>query len=251
MRTIIFILLLTLTFHGLAPSIMATTLLEVEANEVASGPSFANLEEREISTEPSDLHADESNEQSPPSKEKLTGWRRFLDKYAINGQILGSAIGSTAAIFALTVLCATPPGFVATMTASVLGGLVGNYAGSYIDDRVGDSYNYSAFDRPPLTKGGLWLEDVGPREQAMYQLDAWGLTGPTVAQTTQALLTQAALYLSTSWIPVLGPFARSIGGQLLFGATGYALGTASDAIDGNVDLGAIGRRWDERAAQKE
>ena len=243
MRTIAFMLVALLILSWAPPCVLATTLLDVDANEVSGTPSFVGIKQTEHEQEA-------SSTEKPPKGEKLTGWRKFLDKYVINGPILGSAVGSTAAIFALTALCATPPGFVATMTASVIGGLVGHFAGAYVDDRVGDSYNYSAFDRPPVTKGGVWLEGVGPREQAMYQVDAWGITGATVAQTTQAVLTQAALHLGTSWIPVLGPLARSIGGQMLFGAAGYALGTASDAIDGNVDLGDIGRRWDEEAAAR-
>lgn len=169
---------------------------------------------------------------------------RFIDKNILNGYVLGSSIGSAVAIAGVCALAVSPPGLLLTMTASTIGGLVGGLAGSYVDDRVGEAYNYSDFRRPPVTKGGLVLEDAGFWEQTMYQIDAWGITGPTVAQVTQAALTRGALHLAGSALPGIGPFVTSIAGQAVIGAIGYGAGCASDVVDGHVSLADYGRRLD-------
>jgi len=158
---------------------------------------------------------------------------RFLDKWIINGNAIGNSIGAVIGQ-SLAMLAFGPAGLI---VGSIVGSLMGGYIGNAIDDRTGIAINYTAFNRPPVTQGGIWLENVGPWEQFMYQFDAYVLNGGAIAGLSVNLL----MNTMARTIPGLGMLANPI----LLALTMYFAGTVADNIDGMMDLGLIGRRIDE------
>jgi len=166
--------------------------------------------------------------------------QRFIDKWILNGAALGSAIGSVVGVFVFQTLFPGPIGLVA---GTVIGGTIGSLIGSYIDDRHGDAINYTSFDRPPVTKGGMWLKGVGPWEQFMYQVDSWVLNGGSLASTA----THIGLSTLARCVPGVGAWLSPV----MIGVADYAAAVVADNVDGTIDLASTGRKWDEAAARNE
>ena len=175
-----------------------------------------------------------SSKEEKEDEGKVSSSERFIDQWILNGGALGSAIGSIIGCFIFQPLI---PGPVGLVFGTVVGGLIGSLIGNYIDDRIGVAINYSSFDRPPVTKGGMWLEDVGPKEQLMYQIDAWVINGGSIG----ANLSHIGLSLLARSVPGVGAWLSPI----VIGVADYVMAVIGDNIDGTVDLGSIGKKWDE------
>lgn len=159
----------------------------------------------------------------------------FLDKWILNGGSIGSAVGATLGQYLGTVLAPGPVGWV---VGSLIGGLLGGVIGTLIDNQIHNSYNYTAFDRPPLEQGGFVLEGVGPWEQGLYQVDQWVISGGAIG----SLVGHFGVNLFGSLIPGgLGRFLSTYLGIFLADAF---FGTIGDNLDGFIDLGLLGREID-------
>lgn len=161
--------------------------------------------------------------------------QKFIDKWIVNGGALGSAIGSIIGCFVFQTFF---PGPVGLILGTLVGGTIGSLIGTYIDDRNGEAINYTSFKRPPVTKGGIWLKGVGPWEQFMYQVDAFALNGGSIG----ANLSHITLSLLAKSVPGIGAWLSPI----VIGLSDYVCGVIGDNIDGEIDLGDIGKKWDSR-----
>jgi hypothetical protein len=170
---------------------------------------------------------------APSSAEEISETSLFIDKWLINGNAIGNSIGAVVGQSLVGLAFGGPAGL---FIGSVIGSTAGGWVGSLIDDRMGVAINYSAFDRPPVTEGGIWLKDVGPWEQAMYQVDALVLNGGNIAGIGSNLI----MNIMARTIPGMTMMANPI----LLTLVGYVTGTVADNIDGMVDLGLIGRQID-------
>ena len=166
--------------------------------------------------------------------------QKFIDKWILNGGALGSAIGSIIGCFVFQTFF---PGPVGLILGTLVGGTIGSLIGTYIDDRKGEAINYTSFERPPVTKGGIWLKGVGPWEQFMYQVDAFALNGGSIA----ANISHIGLSLLAKSVPGVGAWLSPVA---IFVAD-YLAAVIGDNIDGNVDLGNIGKKWDQKKKAKE
>lgn len=184
--------------------------------------------------EPARSTAQHVDKYIPPSER--TRSQKFIDKWILNGAALGSAIGSLVGVFVFQTFI---PGPVGLILGTLVGGTIGSLIGSYIDDRKGEAINYSSFERPPVTKGGMWLKDVGPWEQFMYQIDAWVINGGGLA----ANISHIGLSLLARAVPGIGAWLSPV----MIAVSDYVAAVIGDNIDGTVDLGNIGRKWDGAA----
>ena len=166
--------------------------------------------------------------------------QKFIDKWLLNGGALGSAIGSIIGCFVFQTFF---PGPVGLILGTLVGGTIGSLIGTYIDDRMGEAINYTSFERPPVTKGGIWLKGVGPWEQFMYQVDAFAINGGSIA----ANISHIGLSLLAKSVPGVGAWLSPVA---IFVAD-YVAAVIGDNIDGNVDLGNIGKKWDNKKSSKE
>jgi hypothetical protein len=157
----------------------------------------------------------------------------FVDKWLINGNAIGNSIGSVVGQSLMALAFGGPVGL---LVGTMMGSIIGGYIGNAIDDRSGIAVNYTAFNRPPVTQGGLWLEGVGPWEQFMYQFDAYVLNGGNIA----GIGVNLAMNTMAKCIPGLGSLANPI----LLVIVGYLAGCVADNVDGMIDLGLVGRRID-------
>ena len=162
-----------------------------------------------------------------------TSSQKFIDKWILNGGALGSAIGSIIGCFVFQTFF---PGPVGLVLGTLVGGTIGSLIGTYIDDRKGEAINYTSFKRPPVTKGGIWLKGVGPWEQFMYQVDAFVLNGGSIG----ANISHIGLSLLAKSVPGVGAWLSPI----VIGVADYVAAVIGDNIDGKVDLGDIGKKWD-------
>ena len=178
-------------------------------------------------------HVQAANAQSTGNKTS-----DFVDKWLINGNAIGNSIGAVVGQSLVGLAFGGPVGL---FLGSILGSTVGGYLGNMVDDRNGIAVNYTAFNRPPVTQGGIWLENVGPWEQFMYQFDAFVLNGGNIAGIGTNLL----MNTMARTIPGLGSLANPI----LLTIVGYLAGCVADNIDGLIDLGLIGRRIDVARGQ--
>lgn len=164
----------------------------------------------------------------------------FVDKWLINGGNLGGAGG---AVLGQVIAGRLLPGPVGMVAGSFIGNLVGSLAGEWGDNKVGKSYNYAAFNRPALGEpGALVLKDAGPRERSLYMFDRWVVSGGAMA----GMATHFGLNFLARRIPGAGYLAA----PLFLVAANYVAGCIGDNIDGSIDLAKVGRRLDERAAQR-
>lgn len=164
--------------------------------------------------------------------------KNFVDKWIINGNAIGNAIGAVVGSMLFGLVFPGPVGLVA---GSFIGSTLGGFIGAAIDDRVGIAVNYAAFNRPALTSGGVWLEGVGPWEQAFYQFDNWVLNGGNLASM--------ACHLTLSFAARTIPGAACLAGPIFLMLADYVVGNVGDNIDGLIDLGLVGRKIDEARGQ--
>jgi len=158
----------------------------------------------------------------------------FADKWLINGNAIGNAIGAVMgqSVFSLVF---GPAGWV---VGSIVGGVAGGLVGEWVDNKIYKSYNYAAFNRPPLGEpGSIVLENAGPMEQLLYQIDSRILIGGNIT----ALVAHFGINLAARSMPggrlPLDPVALAI--------ADYLAGIIGDNVDGLMDLSAVGRRLDE------
>jgi uncharacterized protein YcfJ len=172
------------------------------------------------------------------STDEGSKFANFADKWLVNGNAIGNSIGAVVGQSLIGLAFGGPVGL---FLGSVIGSTVGGYLGNMVDDRVGLAINYTAFNRPPVTQGGLWLEGVGPWEQFLYQFDAYVLNGGAIAGIGANLL----LNTMARTIPGMGALANPI----ILVLASYFAGTLADNVDGMLDLGLVGRRIDVARGQ--
>jgi len=239
-RVLAWALAIVVTLPTSVSAVEATNLLGTSATAVEGAPTFGGLADR--STAP----AERSGIRGLLDRTVLdTRWR---DRYLWVGQTIGSAVGTVAAV----ALCATvglPAASMAGIAVGVAGSTAGSFIGAWLDDRNGsDSTNPAASSRPPFsTREGLWLQNVGPCEQAAYQTDVYGLSGSTVAGLVAYGVAGFTGVLADRLLPGSSPVIRTVTQSAIGATIGAVGGTLFDHADSAVDLGtSVGRpldRW--------
>lgn len=179
------------------------------------------------------LPAPASAQQLLHTSPDLDGPADFVDLWVINGNAIGNAVGAVAGQMAFTALLG--PG--AWAIGSIVGAVGGGFIGEWADNKVHRSFNYAAFNRPPLGEpGSLVLKDAGPMEQFLYQVDSRIVNGGN-------LFTFGAHFGINLLIRAI-PGGGAMIAPVALGIADYVAGTIGDNLDGMVDLSAIGAHMD-------
>jgi len=157
----------------------------------------------------------------------------FVDKWVISGNAIGNSVGAVAGQMLVTALFG-PAGWV---VGSLVGSFAGGMLGEYVDNKIHKSYNYAAFNRPPLGEpGSLILKDAGPLEQLLYQIDARAINGGNMATF--------AAHFGMNLIGRSIPGCAGLLNPVLMIVVDYLAGILGDNLDGLVDPSAVGARLD-------
>ncbi|MBI4858674.1 MAG: hypothetical protein HY815_00120 [Candidatus Riflebacteria bacterium] len=161
----------------------------------------------------------------PVSESRNEKVRGFIDKWVLNGGNIGGAIGAVAGQALGTALF---PGPTAMVLGSFVGNQIGQIIGEYTDNKVGEAYNYAAFNRPGLGQdgGGFILPNAGPYEQAFYQLDRWVISG--------GFLASMGMHFGLNYLGRVVPGGQILLRPLTMIIADYVAGSIGDNIDGST-----------------